>query len=333
MAWWKRDDGSPEEEPPADEPSLGEASASATGVPTRALFEEWVEAQDPRLARYRDFLAPTEIRTDFTRDSLSDLGAYLLVRYPEGTQPLAANDTDFLDGAVRYIGETLLRHVGGRWDYTDEPNHLFRGRPFLFLDLPDPMPIAPLYLITALVKRRDKDLLVFVFDNQVHQKRVAGPEDPQLPAPGQGSGSDMRAHKPEPSVWAASVPERLEAWRAAVAADFSADLTPGSLPAFTELVARRITSLASLEDPQNATFVDGAVTYLGEVMRRAAGGGMWMHGAGEPDPAGMNPYSGLPYLVREVGDKTIQGLPYWGLHFLVAGRPELGPQKAFDNYV
>jgi len=143
MAWWKRSGDSPEQEPTADGPSFGDASASATDVPTRALFEEWVEAQHPRLARYQDVLAPTQIRTDFSRDSLSDLGAYLPVRYPEGTQPLAADDTDFLDGAVRYIGETLLRHVGGRWDYTDEPNHLFRGRPFLFLDLPDPPPLAP----------------------------------------------------------------------------------------------------------------------------------------------------------------------------------------------
>lgn len=104
MAWWKRSGDSPEQEPTADGPSFGDASASATDVPTR-------------------------------------------------------------------------------WDYTDEPNHLFRGRPFLFLDLPDPPPLAPLYLITALVKRPDKDLLVFVFDNHVDQKRAAGPDDPQLPAP------------------------------------------------------------------------------------------------------------------------------------------------------
>ena len=102
---------------------------------------------------------------------------------------------------------------------------------------------------------------------------------------------------------------------------------------FTELVARRIRSLEELEDPQNAEFVDGAVTYLGEVMRQAAGGGMWKHGAGEPDPAGMNPCSGRPCLVRQVDHDTIGGLPYWGLHLLVAGRSQLGPQKAFDNYV
>lgn len=94
-------------------------------------FREWLEAMHPRLSRFEDYLLPKhivhadgtreEFLRDYNRESLSHLEQYMLDRWPTYEDFEADNDTDFIDGAVRYIGETLLRSCGGGWHYPGRP--------------------------------------------------------------------------------------------------------------------------------------------------------------------------------------------------------------------
>lgn len=142
-------------------------------------FRDWLEAMHPRLSRFEDFLLPKyiiredgareEFLRDYSRESLNQLEQYMLDRWPTYEDFEADNDTDFIDGAVRYIGETLLRACGGGWHYTDDPEFIFSGRPYVKLDTLDGTPGSPFNLITALLHRRTGGELTKVFDAQVRR--------------------------------------------------------------------------------------------------------------------------------------------------------------------
>ena len=93
------------------------------------LFDDWLEDMHPRLMGFVDFTLPSNVTKDFSRQSLVDLEQYLLSRWPDQATFLANPDTQFIDGAVRYIGETLMRACGGGWQFSDEPGFLLAGRP------------------------------------------------------------------------------------------------------------------------------------------------------------------------------------------------------------
>lgn len=140
------------------------------------LFQEWLEAMHPRLSRFEDFLLPQNIihedgtqepfRRDYSRESLEQLEQFVLDRWPTQDAFIEESDTDFIDGAVRYIGETLLRPYGGGWHINDDPKFDNDGRPYLRLDTLDRTPITPFFLLTALLKRRTGRELTRVFDAQ-----------------------------------------------------------------------------------------------------------------------------------------------------------------------
>ena len=141
-----------------------------------AVFADWLDAMHPRLSRFEDFLLPANIihedgtrepfRRDYSRESLEHLEHFILDRWPTQAEFLEESDTDFIDGAVRYIGETLLQEYGGGWHLGDDPDFDDSGRPYLRLDTLDRTPITPFFLLTALLKRRTGQVLVKVYDGQ-----------------------------------------------------------------------------------------------------------------------------------------------------------------------
>ena len=141
------------------------------------LFRDWLEAMHPRLSRFEDFLLPQEVvhedgtrepfPRDYSRESLAQLEQFVLDRWPTRAAFLDESDTDFIDGAMRYIGETLIRAFGGGWHLNDVEGFDPSGRPFVLLDTLDRTPITPYFLLTALLKRRTGQELVKVYDGQV----------------------------------------------------------------------------------------------------------------------------------------------------------------------
>lgn len=143
---------------------------------TDEQFSDWLAAMHPRLSRFEDFLLPRNVihedgteepfRRDYSRESLEQLEQFILDRWPTQDEFIEESDPDFIDGAVRYIGETLLRAYDGGWHLNDVPTFDSAGRPFILLDTLDQTPITPFFLITALLKRRTGQVLVRVYDGQ-----------------------------------------------------------------------------------------------------------------------------------------------------------------------
>ena len=154
-----------------------------------SLLLEWLEIMHPRLARFEDFLTPREVVTDYTRDSLVSLERLILDRWPDRQSFAQEQDTDFNDGATRYIGETYLRIAGGGWFVNHDPNFLYSGRLCILLDVEMPVPISPLNLITTILSRRAGNVLTRIWDGQtknVAERRLAEPgwEPVRAPFPG-----------------------------------------------------------------------------------------------------------------------------------------------------
>ncbi len=81
-----------------------------------------------------------------------------------------------------------------------------------------------------------------------------------------------------------------------------------------EAVVRRLAPTKErLDDPAHANFVDGAVWYLGEVMRRS-NCGEWCLQPGAPDP--WNPHNGRPY-IQHPSDGGSTAVPILDLAFML----------------
>lgn len=258
-----------------------------------ALFQEWLDLMHPRLARFEDITMPREWPRGWTRESLAALEQHILDRWPDRDAFMQEQDTDFMDGATRYIGECYLRLAGGGWHVDHDPRFVFSGRPHVVLDVLDALPISPLHLMTSALHRRHGGVLAQVWDGQAEnlaERRAvepAGWQPRRDPVPGIVTGP--RPGSPELDAWVASVDARIEELRAGASGADRLDLSPESLTFLEELV---------LADGGAGT-KPGAVAYLGEVARRTAGGD-WVLQPGPSDHS--NPFVGRPFVERVDAD-------------------------------
>jgi hypothetical protein len=121
-------------------------------------FRAWLDSMAEGLNEFFERL-PAEVRDklDFSVESLDVLEAWLLERYPDIEHTRQKSESQMLGGAARYIGETFLKHIGGRWDIElDDLRYIFFNVPQL-VDLRSGMaagPICPMSLATACTDRR-----------------------------------------------------------------------------------------------------------------------------------------------------------------------------------
>jgi hypothetical protein len=278
-------------------------------LPSRALFESWLEDMHPRVSRFVDFLLPPSVVGDFSRDSLAGLEKLLLERFPDPELFFRGErDLDFIDGAVRYVGETYLRAFGGGWRYSDDPESVVVGRPYVLLGTPDATPISPYNLMGAALHRRTGQVLIKVYDGQARaiEERRAG--DPSFmvereSVPGMHVSTAEKDRRLDEGAtfldsWLAQMEETLARWREALAPGEAARLDGSveSLAACEETVLSRLPDTDSLASDSSASFVAGAVYYIGRVYRDGAGGD-WRYIAGDPDPKLR--LVGRPYLERQ----------------------------------
>jgi hypothetical protein len=279
------------------------------------LFQEWLELMHPRMARFEDVTMPRAWPRGHSRESLVALERYMLDRWPDKDSFAQEQDTDFMDGATRYVGESYLRLGGGGWFVDHSPTHPFSGRPLVRLDTVDRTPISPLNLMTTLLARRTGQVLAQVWDAQskrIAARRAAEPAGWQPhrdPVPGIVTGP--RPGSPELDAWVAGVDARIEELRSGAPGADRLDLSPESLPVLEELV---------LADGGTGT-KPGAVAYLGEVARRAAGGD-WVLLPGPADRS--NPFVGRPFVERLDADGDRRTMVVDTLVDLLVARREAG---------
>jgi hypothetical protein len=140
-------------------------------------FQSWLFYMDDALDQFKAQL-PHNLSTslNFTPASLDGLEAWLLSRYNTIAELRAPDQVATLDGAARYVGETLRKALGGRWQIRfDDPKDAYYGLPELSqFGIPVP-PICPHRLVTASIDRRTGQYLSTMLRNtqQLHQTKRA----------------------------------------------------------------------------------------------------------------------------------------------------------------
>ncbi|MDA2808556.1 hypothetical protein [Nocardiopsis suaedae] len=129
-----------------------------------ATFDDWLSIMwfetEELLNEYRAYFT-----SEYTRESLGELEKMLLLKFPDRTSMFSTVGSRLLgDRAGRYIGETIIRGYGGRWDLDQRPDSLYSGMPVVF---PDPDPVnayCPASMVITAVSRRTGVELTRFFD-------------------------------------------------------------------------------------------------------------------------------------------------------------------------
>ncbi len=145
-------------------------------------LEDWVNAVDHHLAQLKHLL-PDDFPLDFSSASLQRLELVAIERY-DSLEALGGDDgaDGFLQGVLAYVGEAVLRVVGGSWMWDDGDKHGATSHPVILLDerLGFPaMSVAPPYLLLVdALETRDGKAFERVYSSmqEVAQERRA--EDP-----------------------------------------------------------------------------------------------------------------------------------------------------------
>src|SRR5579859_1993494 len=120
---------------------------------TRDDFDMWIMHMDDALAEFFDRLPEgVRERLDYSAQSLDALEGWLLEQYSAPRDLMAPSESQVLDGAARYIGETFRKTAGGHWtiDLENRKNAYF-GLPVL---TDAQSPTSPFSLATAATHRR-----------------------------------------------------------------------------------------------------------------------------------------------------------------------------------
>lgn len=104
---------------------------------SRTVFARWLAEMDSALTGFIGWGLPVRFSAEhYTREALRQLEGVVAERFPRGSADVLGPHADriWIDGAARYVGETLRRAHGGRWHYDTSPTAVDRGRPVLVVD-------------------------------------------------------------------------------------------------------------------------------------------------------------------------------------------------------
>ncbi|WP_031064419.1 hypothetical protein [Streptomyces sp. NRRL WC-3742] len=255
-------------------------------------LEDWLEGMQPRLVGLIDFELEEGALPDYGAASLARLEAELLAR------PVPA--ADFLERVAGFLGEALLTVAGGGWRW-DERLALPVVSPDRALGLP---PLCPAQIVDRARRLRGGDEFGRAYrglEAAVAERRSAVPgwEPAKEPTPGLDRDLTVRGGEflaqwlPERAArhpaWLATYARRPQRW------DFSA----GSLGELEQTSRQLVGSSGELAD--HPDFADGAVWYLGEVLRPAIRA-QWNYYPGDPAD-GM--FLGRPFLDQLLPDGEV----------------------------
>jgi hypothetical protein len=98
----------------------------------RDFLDEWSIGMEAALHAWREEYLPSDFPFDFSFNSLDALEGIVLERYGSPNDVDSAENAEFTEGAVRYIGEVVVRNVPSRWGYQD----LGDGSPGIYNKIP-----------------------------------------------------------------------------------------------------------------------------------------------------------------------------------------------------
>lgn len=300
MQWWKRTPRDPDDDSAHDDADDGSQDSEGHTQPASPeLFETWLAEMDPKITGFTMFGLPRDFAArPYSREALGEIQDVIRSRLTTPDQVSDGSATPFVDGAVRLIGETLIRHIGGHWFYTTDAGVSWRGRPVLVLDTDqsaEENPIDVLGLVASTVERPRHDVLLDVFD--LH-----------LAAHGTASPTDSRSADPR----ALELGSRLESWLATMDAELDSWKNGPAAPA--DRWDHSLASLDLLGDwliehfPAGTQWGDGALTaeqehqltgaarYFGQTLL-AHYPGQWRYSEDEKNE--HNPFAGTARVTRQ----------------------------------
>lgn len=306
MPWWKKsepgDAGAGSVSGAGGVGGAGGQAPPSGGLPaSRELFQSWLEDMDPKITGFEMFGLPKGFRARiYSRDALGELQDVIRDRLATPESVTDGSETAFVDGAVRLIGETMIRHIGGHWHYTTDPDVSWRGRPVLVLDVPhitEDDPIDVLRLVSATIKRPDDDVLLDAFDIN----HAAKPHDDQAPQrPGLGT---QPAAEPGTRLasWLDTMDTELHTWMHGPAAP--ADRWDYSLESLTTLGQWILDRYPEGTDwlrgditPEQEHELTGAVRYIGQTLLTHYPG-RWYYN--EAERRKNDPFAGRAWVSRD----------------------------------
>jgi hypothetical protein len=135
----------------------------------RERFDAWVAEMDNKLERFFSSLPDeTRAKLDFSPASLDALEGWLLGRYANPVEIRQPPEIPNLDGASRYVGQTLIKGIGGHWELSlRDPTNVFYGLPIVTGYSERPTPECPHRLVTTSLSRRTGDFIRSVVDAMI----------------------------------------------------------------------------------------------------------------------------------------------------------------------
>lgn len=235
---------------------------------------------------------------DFSKASLGALEAAARERLADPAEALYDDEQPFTASVVAYLGETLMRVGGGRWDWvTEAPAGATVGDPLLRQRLaehrwridsagepdapgfptirPDPATgleaLSPTHLLLQALASGNGEMWTGTYRRWQQAVDAYAAGHPGWTPAKEHTLADAVIPAPPPSPvldeWLARQQQHFPEWAARYRGNW--DYSRESIDRLTALVTEVTPTVEAFQDPANADFVDGATYYLGETFRRA----------------------------------------------------------------
>lgn len=266
-----------------------------------ADLPESVEEEDGTAAKFPK---------DFSPEALPMIEHFVLSRFSSTDEVVAEGNRRFVEGLLRYLGETYLRAIGGAWDHDESTGN---GMPFIRPDSEEgpvrgePIPLVAV-ILTAVDKRTGE-----IFTAALEQAlRGFGPSGtPKRACTGMSIGMLTAENSSREEVdfltrFIGTVEPGIAAWTNDQAEPASWSFDRDSLLRLGKQLAVRYDDPEEMMAEEEVPFVAGAMRFIGETIRRH-GVGQWRYGANfEKD----DPRSSQPYVRFIISDQNLDIIPW-----------------------
>ena len=247
---------------------------------------------------------------DFGPQSLPMLELFALSRFSSPDEVLDPENRRFVEGLIRYLGETFLRAIGGAWDHDEETGN---GMPFIRPDTEDgPLkgePIPILAIILAATDARTAEVFMSVLTKA--RENLGGDGEPRRQCTGLAMGMLTAENSSEEEVeflsrFIGTVEPGIAAWTQEQADPSSWEFGRESLVRLGKQLKARYDSPDEMMTDAETDFVAGAMRFIGETIRRI-GFGQWRYGT---DLEADDPRSRQPFIRFRIGDQNLDMVPW-----------------------
>ena len=131
---------------------------------TRDDFEYWLFSMNDFLEQFiAQFPEEDQSSLDYSPSSLDVVEAWILKTYLDTDAMLSSSESQAVNQAACYVGETFRKALGGKWDIQlDDPTYAYHSMPIISgTNISE----CPLTLVTAVADRRTGNYLRTVLEN------------------------------------------------------------------------------------------------------------------------------------------------------------------------